>query len=490
VVDLGPAGPIEKAVGQFRASIESYVDLAKRGVLARGNSAARAAALSEDESSPGEMSETRAALPLRELHRLIWAPLAKQLDGASRVYVSPDGALHEVPLESLVTGRDADGTWRYLVESGPELVYESTGREAGRFPVREEFARGEQLKPGPSVLIGAPDFDASPDQLAAARGALVSSGWPGHGATIAQATSIDERGGMLEGWSRTVLTLGESDDRSWSDVDSLSSLIGAAQTALEGAGEPVAPPLLGAQAQESVVLGLDGLPGLGRPRVLQLATHGQFVGADAAERPGVAENERRALRDPMMRSALVMAGRNVAGQGDASNDLLTALEVTTLDLRGTELVVLTACHSGQGDAVRGEGVSGLASAFLVAGASSVVASRWEVLSNHTIAQMREFYDSPWLRAPTGQDESGSGMFAAFRSSQLAALTRARTLATASDEQVALWIAAAEAKPAVSIGQAKLERERGLHASAHPVLWAAFSFHGSPGTSNNNGRKQD
>jgi CHAT domain-containing protein len=86
---------------------------------------------------------------------------------------------------------------------------------------------------------------------------------------------------------------------------------------------------------------------------------------------------------------------------------LTALEVFSLRIPA-DLVVLSACESARGTVVRGEGLSGLVRAFMVAGSPRVLASLWKVGDEATAEFMRRFYAS-WL--------AGQGAAAALRSAQ-------------------------------------------------------------------------
>jgi CHAT domain-containing protein len=107
---------------------------------------------------------------------------------------------------------------------------------------------------------------------------------------------------------------------------------------------------------------------LGRYRMIHFATH------------GIAESEL---------SALVLSRWDRSGQ-PMSRYLLEEWEIYDMDL-AADLVVLSACRSGLGPRARGEGVLGLARAFLWAGATQVVASLWDVDDEATRHLMTEFY---------------------------------------------------------------------------------------------------
>lgn len=115
------------------------------------------------------------------------------------------------------------------------------------------------------------------------------------------------------------------------------------------------------------------------PRILHIATHGFFL----KDLPGESE-------DPMLRSGLVFAGVNALASAD-DDGVLTALEASSLDLRGTRLVVLSACETGLGEVKNGEGVFGLRRAFVVAGAETLLMSLWQVADDATKDLMTAYY---------------------------------------------------------------------------------------------------
>jgi CHAT domain-containing protein len=102
------------------------------------------------------------------------------------------------------------------------------------------------------------------------------------------------------------------------------------------------------------------------------------------------------VESALLRSGLALAGANTWLVGStpplgAGDGLLTAEEVTGVDLLGTELVVLSACETGLGDVRAGEGVFGLRRTFQLAGAAAVVMSLWKVADDPTRDLMEAFY---------------------------------------------------------------------------------------------------
>jgi len=143
------------------------------------------------------------------------------------------------------------------------------------------------------------------------------------------------------------------------------------------------------------------------PRVVHLATHGFFLPDQEikTQQPGATgtgqgDTQPSALEDPMLRSGLYFAAadRTLAGKPSPpglDNGVLTALEAGNLNLTGTQLVVLSACDTGQGDVKNGEGVFGLRRALQEAGAQSVLMSLWSVPDKETLELMQRFY-AKWL----------------------------------------------------------------------------------------------
>jgi len=178
------------------------------------------------------------------------------------------------------------------------------------------------------------------------------------------------------------------------EVQTIQSLLGKDQAEI----------YIGKQAVEEV------LATMNTPRILHLATHGFFLTdigisllEDSSSKRGLVqvkeENKKPAIQkitieNPLMQSGFVLAGANTALQTSGSkrfDGVVTAEKILSLKLKGTDMVVLSACNTGVGEVKSGEGVFGLRRAFTQAGAKSLVMSMWSVPDKETKELMVEFY---------------------------------------------------------------------------------------------------
>ncbi len=205
-----------------------------------------------------------------------------------------------------------------------------------------------------------------------------------------------------------------------------------------GGQQPLAP-LPGAEREATVIGGLYPsrqvttlIGSRARERTVREAAQGQTI-IHLATHAVVFDDE-------PMGSYLALAPETVSGSGarDPLGDgLLTVAEVFGLDLHA-DLVTLSACNTGLGR-VSGEGVVGLARAFIYAGTASVLVSLWRVADTVATTEMERFYRG-LIR--TGGNKAGA-------------------LAAAQRETIAL------------LREGKIESPSGRVLDENPLLWAAF-----------------
>lgn len=124
------------------------------------------------------------------------------------------------------------------------------------------------------------------------------------------------------------------------------------------------------------------------PRIIHIATHGFFL-ADTTLQD--ADNQ-------MNRSGLILAGANYAWKNGMprkgkEDGILSAFEISIMNLQNTELVVLSACETGLGYIENNEGVFGLQRAFKRAGVKNLLVSLWSIPDNATQELMTRFYQN-------------------------------------------------------------------------------------------------
>ncbi len=164
----------------------------------------------------------------------------------------------------------------------------------------------------------------------------------------------------------------------------------------------------------------------------------------------------------------MLAGANLPPKTDSlglptgEDGILTAKEIVSLDLRGTQLVVLSACETGLGKVAGGEGVMGLARAFHLAGARNVVASLWKVDDQATAALMRLFYYNLW--------EKKMGLAAALREAQLTLYRHPEQIGELAGSRGPVF------EKTVELNSAAPQSPAG--PTAPPRLWAGFLLSGA------------
>jgi len=279
----------------------------------------------------------------------VWDPLESALAGADGLIVVPDGALSTLPFGALPM---ADGG--YLLEKYP-ISYLENDQDLLRAPAERVVAG--------ALLVGDVDFGGAPEQV----DALV----------MADEREATRSAPCVSGDYRPLTGTG-------AELRSLEGTWGKGRYRRE-----VAEVLTRRAASEGSVY--DQMSG---KRLVHLATHGFF--ADEKCRSALADGAKEGQSvvgfNPMLLSGIVLAGANAEhGPLDHYDGILTAEELSSIDVRGTELVVLSACETGLGVVRAGEGVLGLRRAFAAAGVGHLVMSLWSVPDTATSELMEGFY---------------------------------------------------------------------------------------------------
>jgi CHAT domain-containing protein len=149
-----------------------------------------------------------------------------------------------------------------------------------------------------------------------------------------------------------------------------------------------------------------------------VASHGFFLSdQELGELGPRAGQAMHTGENPLLRAGIALSGANTRRSGVSDDGILTALEAAQLDLHGTELVVLSACKTGVGQVLNGEGVYGLRRALFIAGAQTQITSLWKVADRATATLMVDYYE----RLLQGQGRS-----AALREAQQRMLSTQRS----------------------------------------------------------------
>jgi len=286
-------------------------------------------------------------------YKFFWRPLEEHLSGKRKIFFSADGVYHRINVNTL---RDREAG-KFLLEKF-DIVYLLNAAQ-----LLESNAAVTTSRRDP-VLMGDPAFDLNipgiPQRVVTHQGFARLPG------TAGELLAIDK---VLKGraWKTNIFMQNSATEANLKTISS--------------------------------------------PSILHIATHG-FFSSD------VVSLNTNAKKEFLFHSGIVLSGANAslsAASTDFENDgILTAYEVMSLDLTGTELVVLSACETGLGKVENGEGVFGLQRSFMLAGARNVLISLWKVDDEATRDLMIAFYE---------QLAKGKTLHDSLKEAQMAAITR-------------------------------------------------------------------
>ena len=415
MIDLGEAAEIDEVIADLREHNEYFNrEFVRVGGAHSDNSEELPTELQELERK----EEANYRSLARDLYQRVFRPLRETIGAATTIYLAPDGELNRIAFETLVDEED-----HYLIESY-RFAYPTSGRDL--------LLEGDTSGEG-TVVFADPDYDLEPGE----RRELVAQLEFEQEGVVGGAVSRDSRG--LGRWEPLPGTRqeGESIERQLKETHYGPVSLKMGPYALE-----------------------EELKSVRSPRILVLSTHGFTLQderredtewrreqAQAALMMGSSRENAaarglallRGTENPMLRSGIVLAGANRLGQEEGQgleDGWVTAQEVALLDLRGTELVVASACESGLGRVEAGEGVHGLRRAFLLAGAQSVLISLYKVPDAETQRLIGRFF---------GSLKEGRGKLESLRETQLEII----------------------------------KQRQEDHGAAHPFFWGSFVLVGKP-----------
>ena len=280
--------------------------------------------------------------------KLIWKPMEVSIAKGSTVYYIPSGVMHGIALEALPL---SDGT---TLGQHYNFVRLTSAREIVNAHHSSKINRT-------ATLYGGLQYSLDPQKM-------------------------EEESKAYEKSDLAGLVRSEYGVSGFKDLRNTKDEVKKIEKTLVDNGFSVKA-YLGSKGNAESFVALDGKS----PAIVHIATHGFYYTPDEAK----GKDFLRGYTDAMSLSGLVFAGGNAAWLGKKNVDgvlggVLTAKDIANLDFKGTDLLVLSACKTGQGK-VTAEGVFGLQRAFKKAGVGTIIMSLWNVDDKVTSEFMVAFY---------------------------------------------------------------------------------------------------
>jgi CHAT domain-containing protein len=326
--------------------------------------------------SENELKKLSPEKELGEIYSLVWKPISNELIGINTIYYTPAGLMNNIPFQALYEDNTEGREYlldKYSLNQLTSTRYLALGlKKKSQEPIETNIA-----------LFGGVNYNDYPEIINDESNYLMSDASFLYKNSITSRDLADTRSGAsyLPGTKK--------------EVENIADLLKSSKwevTTTEGKN-----------ASENKIKAFSGT---NSKSILHIATHG-FAFPDKVESKREelfgtqTRNEKYKVSDnPMIRCGLLFSGANMTWQGNGDSLLkttnedavLTAYELSQLDLSNTKLVVLSACETGKGAIQGSEGTFGLKRALKLAGVDNIIVSLWKVPDDATMEMMTLFYN--------------------------------------------------------------------------------------------------
>ena len=313
-------------------------------------------------------NHTLSSMSWKELSSLIWGNLEKYIVQKKNIYFSASGEIYTLPIESFPDWRDpqkriSDSKNIYRLSSTRELVLNKS-----------------HSSPHKAVIYGGLDYNISIDDMVSDNHKYELQISDDNSDEMIQ--TIDIKRAAIKSLKYLPGTLKEAKNITSSIISKVDTIS-----------------YLGAQGTEASLKSLSGKD----IHILHIGTHGFYDSSIEENESQTFINDNNLLLNNEDRvlsySGLFFAGANNKYTGDSipegiEDGILTAQEISLLNLKNIDMVTLSVCHTAQGE-ITGDGVFGLQRGFKKAGVNSILMSLWNVDDKATCTLMTEFYRN-WI----------------------------------------------------------------------------------------------
>lgn len=323
-------------------------------------------------------------------YTLVWNPLSMLLKDIKTIYYAPTGLLNNVPFHAIFTNEKKEVEATSLkTEKRGSIKEESSTRIEGNVQYLFDKYKLHQLTSTRYLAMGLKQKEKVP----VVKTLIMVGG-----------VNYDFLPGVKSDPTKSKKEKGTN--RSSSSASGKLSFLEGTKIEVNEISQKLSELLWQTQvfdfdkATEENITKLEGKEAKG---ILHIATHGysfsEFDFTDSMINENSLRYSYRFSSNPMVRSGLILAGGNWAWTGSDTlsklgaeqNGILTALEVSQLNLKNTKLVVLSACETGLGEIEGSEGTFGLKRGFKLAGVEQMIVSLWSVPDKETKELMTLFY---------------------------------------------------------------------------------------------------